>query len=141
MNNIVILIGRITRNIELKKTPNAISVCNITLAVNRNYKNSEGVYETDFITCTCYRNIAERASMYCKKGDLVGIKGMIQVRDYEKDGKKTYATEIIVDRLNFLSIASKKEEVKEEQVVEEKIEDPYEVFSKENNMEEMELPF
>lgn len=79
--------------------------------------------------------------MYCKKGDLVGIKGMIQVRDYEKDGKKTYATEIIVDRLNFLSSAFKKEEVKEEKVVEEKIEDPYEIFSKQNNMEEMELPF
>lgn len=72
---------------------------------------------------------------------MVGIKGSIQIRNYEKDGKKVYATDIVVDKLNFLSQANKKVEVKEEKVVEEKKEDPYELFSKENNMEEMELPF
>ena len=140
MNNTVILIGRIARNIELKKTPNAVSVCNITLAVVRNYKNANGEYDTDFITCICFREIAERVAEKKKKGDLVGVRGTIQIRSYEKDGKKVYATDIIVDKLNFLSQANKKVEVKEEKVVEEKKEDPYEQFSKENDLE-WELPF
>lgn len=76
---------------------------------------------------------------YCQKGDLVGIKGMIQTRSYEKDDKKVYTTEIIVDKLNFLSTAQKKETTKVET---QNNKDPYELFSKENKIEEMDnMPF
>lgn len=124
-----------------------MSVCNVTLAIPRNYKNSEGTYDTDFITCVCYKHIAEMVSQYCNKGDMIGIHGMIQSRSYEKDGKKVYTTEIIVDKLNFLGVA-KKEEVKREEVKkEEKVDEfsqAFEDFSKEADLSELnqfELPF
>lgn len=131
------LIGRICRNIELKKTQNDISVCNITLAIPRNYKNSEGIYETDFITCICYRNIAEKVAEWCQKGDLIGIKGMIQSKNYEKDGKKIYTTEIVADKVSFLSNKSKEinEDIKKESNSDSNKD--YEEFANENS----DLPF
>lgn len=138
MNNSVTLIGRIVKDIELKKTANGNDVCYATLAIPRNYKNSEGVYETDFITCTIYKPIASSVSQYCKKGDLIGIRGMIQSRIYEKDGQKIYKTEIIAEKVTFLSQSTKKEEIKKDK---EKNDDNkvYEEFS--SVTESLELPF
>ena len=143
MNNVCILAGRICRNLELKKTQSGMSVCNVTLAIPRSYKNSEGIYESDFITCVCYRNTAEMVAEYCQKGDLIGIKGMIQSRTYEKDGKKIYTTEIIVERATFLSSAKK--EVKEKEEVKEEKQDPFdkavEEFANEVVLDDESLPF
>ena len=107
MKNMVCLIGRISNDIEIKKTENEKNHSIITLAVQRDYKNSEGLYETDFIRCSLWNGIANQVCEYCHKGDLVGIKGRLQNRSYEEDNETKYITEVIVDKVSFLS--SKKE--------------------------------
>ena len=85
MLNQSIIIGRIVKNPELLETESGKKYTNITLAVSRNYKNIDGEYETDFIPCVLWKGIAESTTQYCKKGDLVGIKGRIQSRTYETE--------------------------------------------------------
>lgn len=80
------------------------------MAIPRSFKNMEGGYDTDFVDCVAFDNIAENTSEYCGKGDIVGIKGRIQSRTVEKDGKIEYLTEIIAEKVTFLS--SKKGEEK-----------------------------
>lgn len=107
--NKVCLTGRATKNIELKYTQNNIAITNFTLAVTRKFKNQNGEYESDFINCIAYKSTAELLSKYVEKGDLLGIDGRIRTRNYEdKDGKRVYVTEIIVDSMDFLQ--AKKEE-------------------------------
>ena len=111
MLNQVVVVGRIVRDPELNQTENGKKVSNITLAVPRNYKNADGVYETDFIDATLWTNIAENTCEYCKQGDMVGIKGRLQVRQYEdKDGKKKKDLENILFKdydLAFNSVKNK----------------------------------
>ncbi len=109
MHNLVYLIGRLVSDPELKKSENSRDYTTITLAVQRGFKNSNGIYESDFIKCILWNGIAFNTSEYCKKGDLVGVRGRVQVRNYEVDGETKYITEIIVDKISFL--ASKKSEV------------------------------
>ena len=78
-------------------------MANVTLAVPRSFKNSNGEYETDYIDCVLWKGIAESTVQYCKKGDLVGIKGRIQTRSYEVNDTKKYATEVIAEKVTFLS--------------------------------------
>ena len=106
MHNCVYLIGRLTEDPILKETEKSEMV-SINLAVPRSFKNEEGVYETDYIRCILWAGIASNTCEYCKKGDLVGVKGRIQTRSYEVENEKKYITEVIVDRISFL--ASKKE--------------------------------
>lgn len=109
MLNQVVLVGRLTSNLELKETEKGIQVANITLAVQRSFKNEDGEYETDFIDCVLWNSIAENTAQYCRCGDLVGIKGRIQTGSYEaQDGTRRYSTEVIAERITFLS--SKKNE-------------------------------
>lgn len=103
MQNLVYLIGRLVSDPELKKTENAKDYTTITVAVQRAFKNPEGIYESDFIRCNLWNGIATNVTEYCKKGDLVGIKGRIQVRSYEENEETKYITEIIVDKVSFLS--------------------------------------
>ena len=103
MQNLVYLIGRLVSDPELKKTEKQKDYSTITVAVNRPFKNSDGIYETDFIRCILWNGIANNVNEYCKKGDLVGIKGRIQVRSYEENEETKYITEIIVDKVSFLS--------------------------------------
>ena len=113
MLNNVVLVGRLTADPELKEVGKEGKVVNFTVAVPRSYKNSDGEYETDFIQCNVWNNIAENMSEYCKKGDLVGVKGSLQTSSFEdKDGNKRYKTDVRVDRVTFLS--SKKEDEKDE---------------------------
>lgn len=107
MHNLVYLIGRLTSDPEIKELDNGKSVLNVTLAVQRSFKNEEGEYDTDFINCSLWNGIASHTSEYCKKGDLVGVKGRIQTRSYEHDGETKYTTEVLVDKVSFL--ASKKD--------------------------------
>ena len=106
--NKVLLIGRVTKPIELKTTTNGKSVASFTLAVNRDYKNADGNYDADFINCVAYGQQAETISKYVHKGDKFGIIGKLNTRTYEKNGSKVYVTEVIVDGFEFLE--SKKDE-------------------------------
>ena len=108
MLNQIVLVGRLTRDITVNKSGKGNKVATLSLAIPRSFKNSEGVYETDFIDCVLFDNIADNTSEYCKKGDIVGIKGRVQSRVVEKEDKKEYLTEIIAEKVTFLS--SKKED-------------------------------
>ena len=103
MLNQVVLVGRLVRDPELRESEGGKSYTNITLAVPRNYKNSNGEYETDFIDCRLWTGVAESTAEYCKKGDLIGVKGRVESRSYEKDDEKRYVTEIIAEKVTFLS--------------------------------------
>jgi len=103
MINQVTLVGRLTKNPELKRTQDNIAVTNITLAVNRNFRNTNGQIEADFVQCTLWKRAAENTVQYCRKGSIIGIVGRIQTRNYENaEGKKVYVTEVIADSVRFL---------------------------------------
>lgn len=111
MLNQVVLVGRLVRDPEVKKSKNGTSYSHITLAVPRSYKNVNGEYETDFIDCTLWQLMATNTKEYCKKGDIVGVKGRIESRIYETDDEKKYLTEVIAEKITFLSSNNKAEEV------------------------------
>jgi single-strand DNA-binding protein len=101
--NQVTLVGRLTRNPELKLTQEGVALTNITLAVNRNYRSTSGIIETDFVQCTLWRRAAENTVQYCQKGSIIGIIGRIQTRNYENsEGKRVYVTEVVADSVRFL---------------------------------------
>ena len=108
MLNQLVLVGRIVREPEVKELESGKKVSNITLAVPRSYKNSDGQYETDFIDCVLWTGIAENTSEYCKRGDILGVKGRVQTRTYETDEKKRYVTEVVAEKVSFLSPAHNK---------------------------------
>lgn len=111
--NAVFLIGRITKEPELKMTTNGVSILNFTLAVNRDMKKEDGTYDADFIQCVAYRNTADFMSKYIKKGNLLGVKGRIQTGSYQTEaGEKRYTTQVVVDKVT--SLQSRKEETKDE---------------------------
>ena len=104
MLNQVVLVGRLTRDITVNKSDKGNKVATLSLAIPRSFKNSDGIYETDFIKCTLWNAVAASTSEYCHKGDIVGIKGRIQVNSYDdKDGNKKYSTEVIAEKVTFLS--------------------------------------
>ncbi len=110
MLNQIVLVGRLVRDPELREYEGG-KYTYVTLAVPRSYKNADGNYDTDFIDCKLWDGIAENASEFCKKGDLLGVKGRVQSCVYEKDEKKNYVTDIIAEKITFLSSGkSKKEE-------------------------------
>lgn len=103
MHNMVMLIGRLTSDLEIKEVDNKkYAIMNI--ATTRSFKNEEGIYETDFFNVTLYNVIAQNVIDYCRKGDLVGIKGRLQTNVIEKeDGTKEYKLEIIAEKVSFLA--------------------------------------
>jgi len=104
MHNLIYLIGRLTKDPEKIKLESGKTVTTITVAVNRSFKNPQGIYETDYIKCTLWNGIAESACEYTHKGDLIGIKGRIQNNNYiDSENNKKYTYEIIADKVSFLS--------------------------------------
>lgn len=103
MLNQIVIVGRLVRDPELKESEGGKKYTNITLAVPRSYKNTDGEYEADFIDCRLWTGVAENTAEYCKKGDLLGVKGRVETRNYEKDEEKKYVTEIIAEKVTFLS--------------------------------------
>lgn len=104
MINRVVLVGRLTRDPELRRTPQGDAVTSFTLAVNRNYTSRDGQQEADFINCVVWRKPAENVERYCSKGSLVGVDGRIQTRTYDdKDGKKVFVVEVRCDSVQFLN--------------------------------------
>ncbi|UDM78916.1 single-stranded DNA-binding protein [Vagococcus fluvialis] len=108
MINNVVLVGRLTRDPELKFTNNGSAVATFNLAVNRNFTNASGEREADFVNCVIWRKPAETLANYAKKGTLIGAVGRIQTRNYEnQEGRKVYVTEVVCD--NFQLLESKKD--------------------------------
>ena len=103
MLNQIVLVGRLVKDPEIKETESGFSLSKITLAIPRSYKNSEGEYETDFVDCTLWKGIAENTAEYCKKGDIIGVKGRIETSSYEKDNEKIYTTNVVAEKVTFLS--------------------------------------
>lgn len=108
MINRAVLTGRLTKDPELRSTQSGLSVASFNLAVDRPFKDNNGNYGADFISCVIWRKAAENFCNFTSKGSLVGIDGRIQTRNYQdNDGKKVYVTEIVVD--NFALLESKKD--------------------------------
>jgi single-strand DNA-binding protein len=103
MINQVTLVGRMTRDPEMRLTPEGTPVVNVTLAVNRHYRNHNGDIDADFVQCTLWRKQAENTANFCHKGSVVGITGRIQTRNYEnQEGKRVYVTEVVAESIRFL---------------------------------------
>lgn len=103
MINNVTLIGRLTKDVELKRTPSDIAAAQFTIACNRNFKNANGEYDADFVNCVMWREQAERFVNWTKKGNLVAIVGRIQTRNYEgTDGRRIYVTEVVAENFQIL---------------------------------------
>lgn len=103
MINNVVLIGRLTSDVELRYTPQNQAVRQFTLAVNRNFKNQNGEYDADFINCVIWGKLAENFANWTKKGNLVGITGRIQTRNYEnQQGQRVYVTEVVAESFQLL---------------------------------------
>jgi single-strand DNA-binding protein len=101
--NQVVLVGRLTKDPDLRYTPNGVPVATFTLAVNRTFSNQQGERETDFINCVIWRRPAENVANFLKKGSLAGVDGRIQTRNYEgQDGKRVYVTEVVAESVQFL---------------------------------------
>ncbi|KPB04482.1 single-stranded DNA-binding protein [Bacillus sp. CHD6a] len=103
MLNRVVLVGRLTKDPELRYTPSGVAVATFTLAVNRTFQNQQGEREADFINCVVWRKQAENAANFLNKGSLAGVDGRVQTRNYEgQDGKRVYVTEIVAESVQFL---------------------------------------
>ncbi len=103
MINRTVLIGRLTKELDLRYTNSGAAVASFTLAVNRQFTNSDGEREADFINCVIWRKAAENFANFTHKGSLVGIDGRIQTRSYEnQDGNKVYVTEIVIENFSLL---------------------------------------
>lgn len=103
MINNVVLVGRMTKEAELRYTPSNIAVATFTLAVNRDFKGENGEREADFINVVLWRQAAENLANWTKKGSLVGVTGRIQTRNYDnQQGQRVYVTEVVADRFQLL---------------------------------------
>lgn len=108
MNNVT-LVGRLTHEPEVKENTDGTFRTMINIAVARDYRNSDGVYEADFIKCVLWNGIASATKDYCHKGDVVGIKGKLQTHTYETEAKeKRQVLEVVVDKVTFISSSTPK---------------------------------
>lgn len=111
--NKVVLIGRLTKDVEVKNTASQVAYAQFTVAVQRKFKDNNGEYLSDFINCVAWRKTAEFVSRYFTKGMKIGIVGSLQSRSYDdRDGKKVYVTEVLVEDVEF--VESKGQPKKEE---------------------------
>lgn len=153
-----ILVGRLTKDPELRTTANGIPTTSFTIAVNRTYSNQNGEKEADFINIVAWRKQAENIAKYCNKGSLVGVDGRIQTRSYDaQDGTKRYVTEVVADSVSFLGSKSDNKidhtyqdatpnyNVAQENSIEENgsdvSEDPFKNFGTEVSLSDDDLPF
>ena len=109
MLNQLILVGRLVKKPELKEAENKKKYTFVTLAVPRSFKNINGEYDTDFIDCVLWDNVALNTVQYCNKGDIIGVRGRIQTRLVEKEDTKNSVLEVIAEKITFLSSKDKKE--------------------------------
>jgi single-strand DNA-binding protein len=108
--NQIVLLGRMVEDPEIKESENGVKYSNITVAVPRSYKNADGMYETDFINCSIFGAIASSTCEYCRKGDMIAIKGRMESYSYEKeDGTKKYGQNVVAEKVTFLSSSKSKD--------------------------------
>ena len=106
MINNVVVVGRLTRAVDLRYTSNGTAYASFTLATDRDFKNQNGEKETDFINCVMWRKPAENLANYTKKGSLIGVEGRIQTRNYDnQQGQRVYVTEVLAEKFSFLESA------------------------------------
>lgn len=103
MLNQIVLVGRLVKDPVLKETEQGKKRSFITLAIPRSFKNAEGSYDTDFIDCILWDGIAKNTAEYCKKGDVIGVKGRLQSRNYEMDNTTKFVIEVIAEKVTFLT--------------------------------------
>ena len=156
--NKVILVGRLTRDPELRSTSSGFNTASFSVAVNRNFKNKDGYYDADFINCVAFISTADFVNKFFKKGSLISLDGRIQTRNYDaQDGTKRYVTEVVVENVEFVggknesssSSATPSEYVDRpsdapvDQMPEYDIpeSDPYENYDKEVSLSDNDLPF
>ena len=109
MINRVVLVGRLTRDVEVRKTASGLSVATFTVACDRRIargQDGNNQQSADFISCVAWRQAADFLGSYARKGALVGVEGRIQTRNYDRDGQKVYVTEIVCDTVNLLESKS-----------------------------------
>lgn len=110
MLNQVVLVGRIASEVKVEETESGKKSAKMTIGVPRSFKNMDGEYETDFVDITLFDSIATNTTEYCRKGDIVGVKGRIQSTEIEKFHSKMKVLEVIAERITFLSSKSDKEQ-------------------------------
>ncbi len=101
--NQVVLVGRLTKDIEIRQTESGKDIATITLAIPRSFKNMEGEYDTDFIDCVLWEEKANRTKEYCHKGDVVGIRGRMQSRKVETEDGNRYYQDLIAEKITFIT--------------------------------------
>lgn len=104
MINNLYAVGRLVRDPEIRETDNGKTVANITIAIPRSYKNAEGEYDTDFLDCTLWAGVAQNTHEYCKKGDLIGVRGRVES---SKDENGYNSMRIVAERITFLAAEKK----------------------------------
>ncbi|TGB01252.1 single-stranded DNA-binding protein [Halobacillus salinus] len=103
MLNRVVLVGRLTKDPDLRYTPNGVAVANFTIAVNRPFSNKQGEQDADFINCVVWRRAAENLANFMSKGSQVGVDGRLQSRSFDnQEGKRVFVTEVVADSVQFL---------------------------------------
>jgi single-strand DNA-binding protein len=109
--NSVTLVGRLTKDVELRYTGSGLAVASFTMAVDRNFKNAQGERETDFINCVAWRKTAEILANYAHKGAMVGITGRVQTRSYQNnEGNTVYVTEVVSENVQLIETDKSKQE-------------------------------
>ena len=155
--NKIILVGRLTKDPEVRSTSAGFSTVNFTVAANRNYKNKEGQYDADFLPCVAFRQTADFISKFFKKGSMISLEGRVQTRNYDAQaGTKRSVTEVVVENVEFVggknegsnsSSSSSYVDAPSEAPVDMMPEydipasDPYENYDKEVSLSDNDLPF
>lgn len=154
--NKIILVGRLTKDPEVRSTSAGFNTVNFTVAVNRNFKNKDGNYDADFLPCVAFRNTADFIAKFFKKGNMICLDGRVQVRNYDaQDGTKRYVTEVVVENVEFVGgkndsssntnsayvdapAAAEIDNMPEYDIP---TSDPYENYDKEVSLSDNDLPF
>ena len=142
--NKAILIGRLTKDMEVRTSESGNTIGVFTIAITRPYKKEDGQSESDFINCIAFNKKAKTMEKYCKKGLQIGIEGRIQTRTYDaKDGTKRYVTEVLVENFYLLGSKPEKKEPTDSQIVQAVMndEDPFASFGNEVEIKDEDLPF
>ena len=150
--NKVCLVGRLTKDPELRNTTTGRGVCQFSIAVNRTFTNQNGQREADFINCVVWDKQAENLAKYMHKGSLISVDGRIQTRNYDdKDGKKVYVTEVLAQNIQFLEskgtsnmVDNLPEPPMEQENITETVnveKDPFESFGESIELSDNDLPF
>lgn len=142
MLNNVNLCGRLTHDVDLRYTQSGKAVGSFSLAVNRNFKNSDGDYEADFINCTIWGKSAENLANFVSKGSLINVSGRLNTRSYDnKQGQKVYVTEVIVENFDLLDSKNKGKKVNQTSSKSHQSKDPFANSGQPIDITNQDLPF